>query len=169
MDRSRGPVCRGKNFGLRRVALGGITIKGDHVMSAVRVERTDDGGFRATNDRGATVTITASDSDEPFTPVELLLAALGGCEIVTVEPLTAQRGHRLVRLATTVAAEKVERNKLGTVTIDYDVGLPEGDDKAAEVFAAVAERVHERYCTVGRSLREGTPVEQVLPDLDHAR
>lgn len=138
-------------------------------MSAVRVERTDDGGFRATNDRGATVTITASDENEPFTPVELLLAALGGCEIVTVEPLTAQRGHRLVRLATTVAAEKVERNKLGTVTIDYDVKLPEGDDKAAEVFTAVAERVHERYCTVGRSLREGTPVEQVLPDFDRAR
>src|SRR4051794_28308445 len=133
-------------------------------MSAVRVERTDDGGFRATNDRGATVTITASDEDEPFTPVELLLAALGGCEIVTVEPLTAQRGHRLVTLATTVEAEKVERNKLGPVTIDYDVEFPDGDDKAAEVFAAVARRVHDRYCTVGRSLAEGTPVNQVLPD-----
>lgn len=137
-------------------------------MSAVRVERTDDGGFRATNDRGATVTISASDGDAAFTPVELLLAALGGCEIVTVEPLTAKRGHRLVKLANTVAAEKVERNKLGTVTIGYDVEFPAGDDKAAEVFASVAERVHERYCTVGRSLREGTPVEQVLPELDRA-
>jgi uncharacterized OsmC-like protein len=135
-------------------------------MAAVRVERTADGGFRATNDRGATVDITASDDKERFTPVELLLAALGGCEIVTVEPLTAQRGHRLVTLATTVQAEKVERNKLGPVTIDYDVELPEGDDKAADVFAAVAKRVHDRYCTVGRSLQEGTSVEQVLPDLD---
>jgi uncharacterized OsmC-like protein len=134
-------------------------------MPAVRVERTDDGGFRATNDRGATVTITASDDKGRFTPVELLLAALGGCEIVTVEPLTAQRGHRLVTLATTVEAEKVERNKLGPVTINYDVALPEGDDKAGEVFAAVAARVHDRYCTVGRSLEEGTPIEQVLPDL----
>jgi putative redox protein len=133
-------------------------------MSAVRVERTDDGGFRATNDRGATVTITESAGGEGFTPVELLLAALGGCEIVTVEPLTAQRGHRLVTLANTVRAEKVERNKLGPVTVAYDVELPEGDGKAAEVFAAVARRVHERYCTVGRSLAEGTPIEQVLPE-----
>jgi uncharacterized OsmC-like protein len=138
-------------------------------MSAVRVERTEDGGFRATNDRGATVTITASDEEGRFTPVELLLAALGGCEIVTVEPLTAQRGHRLVKLATSVTAEKVERNKLGPVTIDYDVELPAGDGEAAEVFTAVANRVHDRYCTVGRTLQEGTPVEQVLPDLDRAR
>lgn len=135
-------------------------------MPAVRVERTEDGGFLATNDRGATVAITASDEKGRFTPVELLLAALGGCEIVTVEPLTAQRGHRLVRLATTVEAEKVERNKLGPVTIAYDVELPEGDHEAAEVFAGVAKRVHDRYCTVGRSLEEGTPTRQVLPDPD---
>lgn len=132
-------------------------------MATVKVERTDD-GFQATNDRGARVAIGDSDTEGVFTPVELLLAALGGCEIVTVEPLTAKRGHRLVKLAATVQAEKVETSKLGTVTILYEVELPEGDEKAAEVFEAVAHRVHERYCTVGRALKEATPVEQVLPE-----
>jgi putative redox protein len=133
-------------------------------MASVRVERTD-GGFVARNGRGAEVAIGGSGEDGVFSPVELLLAALGGCEIVTVEPLTAKRGHRLVRLATTVEAEKIEPTRLGAVTVTYDVELPPGDDDAAKVFTEVAHRVHESHCTVGRALREVTPTEQVLPSL----
>ena len=84
-------------------------------MAEVRVERTED-GFQAVNGRGARVAIGDGDTEGAFTPVELLLAALGGCELVTVEPLTAQRGHRMARLAATVQAEKVETSKLGTIT-----------------------------------------------------
>jgi uncharacterized OsmC-like protein len=132
-------------------------------MASVRVERTDDGGFVARNDRGAQVAIGGSDEEGVFTPVELLLAALGGCEIVTVEPLTADRGHRLVRLATTVEAEKVAPTRLGKITVTYDVELPPGDEDGAKIFADVAHRVHDNHCTVGRALREVTPTEQVLP------
>jgi len=135
------------------------------IMASVRVERTDD-GFVARNDRGAQVAIGGSSDDGVFTPDELLLAALGGCELVTVAPLTAERGHRLVRLAATVQAEKVAPTRLGTITVTYDVELPEGDEAAAKVFPAVAHRVHENHCTVGRALREVTPSEQVLPDFD---
>ncbi|HEY3010421.1 MAG TPA: OsmC family protein [Micromonosporaceae bacterium] len=131
-------------------------------MATVNVVRTD-GAFEATNDRGARVAIGSSDQDGVFSPVELLLAALGGCEIVSVEPLTAKRGQRLVRLAIRVDAEKVAPTKLGPITTAYDVELPPGDEKAAEVFVAVARRVHERYCTVGRALREHTETIQVLP------
>ena len=136
-------------------------------MASVRVERTDEGGFIARNDRGAEVAIGGSGDDGVFSPVELLLAALGGCEIVTIEPLTADRGHRLVRLAATVQAEKLAPTRLGAITVTYDVELPPGDDKAAEVFAAVAHRVHDKHCTVGRALREVTPTEQILPDELH--
>ncbi|GII76566.1 osmotically inducible protein C [Sphaerisporangium rufum] len=129
----------------------------------MNVERTDD-GFVARNARGAEVKMGSGDEQGAFTPVELLLAAVGGCNIVTVEPLTAQRGHRLVRLAMTVAAEKVEPTLLGPVTVTYEVELPEGDPKADEVFRAVAHRVHERHCTVSRSLEKGTQVIVELPD-----
>jgi putative redox protein len=131
-------------------------------MAKVFVERTED-GFVGTNERGARVAIGGSKDDGVFSPVELLLVALGGCELVTVEPLTAKRGHRLVRLAIRVEAEKVEPTKLGPITGTYEIELPEGDSEAAEVFRAVAERVHERHCTVGRALREQTPTIQVLP------
>jgi putative redox protein len=132
-------------------------------MASVRVERTDDGGFIARNDRGAEVTIGGSGEDGVFTPVELLLAALGGCEIVTIEPLTTKRGHRLTKLAATVEAEKVAPTKIGPITATYDVEFPEGDEKAPKIFTEVAHRVHDNHCTVGRALREGTPSEQVLP------
>ncbi|MEV6153090.1 OsmC family protein [Nonomuraea sp. NPDC052129] len=130
-------------------------------MANVRVERTEDGGFRATNARGAEVQIGAGDEEGAFTPVELLLAAVGGCNIVTVEPLTAKRGQRLIRLSMTVESEKVEPNLLGPVTVTYDVEVP--SEQAEEVFRAVADRVHAKYCTVSRSLQEGTEVRLVIP------
>jgi uncharacterized OsmC-like protein len=128
-----------------------------HMTTRVTVERTDDGGYVARNVRGAEVRFTGNGGPE-FTPVELLLAALGGCNIVTVEPLTAQRGHRLTRLAATVEGEKERPARLVSVTMTYDVALPEGDNQAQAVFEKVAERVHERYCTVSQALRESVPV-----------
>ncbi|TDD82267.1 OsmC family peroxiredoxin [Actinomadura darangshiensis] len=130
-------------------------------MAEVRVERTGD-GFRAVNTRGAEVAVGDGETEGVFTPVELLLAALGGCELVTVEPLTAKRGHRMVRLAATVQADKIATSTLGTITLTYDVELPEGDDKAEDVLKAVAGRVHEKYCTVGSALREPMKVDQVV-------
>ncbi|GAA4369797.1 hypothetical protein GCM10023088_20440 [Actinomadura verrucosospora] len=130
-------------------------------MADVRVERTED-GFRAVNGRGAAVAIGDGDTEGAFTPVELLLAALGGCELVTVEPLTAKRGHRMARLAATVQADKVATSTLGTITVTYDVELPEGDGEAEDVLKAVAARVHEKYCTVGTALREPMKVDQVV-------
>src|SRR5215467_8054314 len=99
----------------------------------VTVERTDD-GFVARNPRGAEIRFGTGGEDADFTPVELLLAALGGCNIVTVEPLTAKRGHRLVRLAAAVESEKVKPNRLGPVTVAYDVQLPADVPDAAQVF-----------------------------------
>ena len=130
-------------------------------MAEVRVERTGD-GFRAVNGRGAEVAVGGPDAEGAFTPVELLLAALGGCELVTVEPLTAERGHRMARLAATVQADKVATSTLGTITVAYDVELPEGDDEAERVLKSVAARVHERYCTVGNALREPMKVDQAV-------
>lgn len=127
----------------------------------VTVQRTSD-GFVATNGRGAELSFGTGGDDTSFTPVELLLAALGGCNIVTVEPLTAKRGHRLVRLAATVDAEKIKPNQLGTITMTYDVELPPGDPDAAQVFRDVALRVHEKACTVSTALESVTAIDLKL-------
>ena len=58
----------------------------------VTVERIAPGRFLATNGRGASVvTVSAGGSD--FTPVELLLAALGGCTAMDVDALTSRRAE----------------------------------------------------------------------------
>jgi putative redox protein len=44
------------------------------------------------------------------------------------------------------------------------VELP--SEQAGEVLRAVAGRVHEKYCTVSRSLEEGTEVRLELPQPD---
>ncbi|NUR60566.1 MAG: OsmC family protein [Catenulispora sp.] len=134
-------------------------------MYEIKVERTEDGRYIATNERGATIELSGDGTGPHFSPVELLLVAVAGCNIVTTEPLTAQRGHRMAKLAAGATSEKIERNKLGPVTLSYSVELPEGDAEAEKVFRDVAERVEERHCTVSRSLREGTPVNLVLDDV----
>jgi putative redox protein len=128
----------------------------------VTVARTDD-GFVASNDRGAELVFGTGGDDASFTPVELLLVALAGCNIVTVEPLTAQRGHRLIRLAATVHAEKIKPNQLGLITMTYDIELPSGDPDAARVFHDVALRVHQKACTVSTALETVSEVELELP------
>ena len=133
------------------------------IMPKVNVVRTLDGDYVGSNERGARVAIGSSTEEGVFSPVELLLIALGGCELVTIEPLTAKRGHRLLKLEVTVTAEKVEPTKLGAITSTYEIELPEGDGKAAEVFESVARRVHEHHCTVGRALRDNTETLLVLP------
>ncbi|MBW8805561.1 MAG: osmotically inducible protein C [Catenulispora sp. 13_1_20CM_3_70_7] len=134
-------------------------------MYQISVERTEDGRYIATNERGARIEISGDGAGPHFSPVELLLVAVAGCNIVTTEPLTAQRGHRMPTLIASATSEKVERNKLGPVTLSYSVTLPAGDADAEKVFRDVAERVEERHCTVSRSLREGTPVNLVLDDV----
>jgi putative redox protein len=128
----------------------------------VTVERTET-GFQARNAAGVTIEFGVEGT---FSPVELMLAALGGCNIVTVEPLTAQRGHRLEKLAATLTAEKIKPNQIGPITFTYDVEMPPNDDAAAAVFHAVAERVHERMCTVSTALEQETEIRMVLPPLE---
>lgn len=128
----------------------------------VTVERRDD-GFVGRNDRGAEIAFGTGGDSPLFSPIELLLVALGGCNIVTVEPLTAKRGHRLLRLAATMEAEKTAPNRLSTITVTYDVELPPNDPDAARIFSEVAHRVHERSCTVSTSLIEPTAIDVRLP------
>lgn len=51
------------------------------------------GKFTVSNDRGARIGIGTGDAD--FTPVELLLAAIGGCTSIDVDILTSRRAVEL--------------------------------------------------------------------------
>jgi len=131
----------------------------------VTVERTDD-GFVARNPRGAEIKFGTGGEEPVVTPVELPARGTRRLQrrhtVEAAQPRSA--GHRLVRLAIEVTAEKSQDQPArGGDRDPYDIELPPGDDEALEVFRGVAHRVHERACTVSTALVTETPVELTLP------
>ncbi|MFJ8314207.1 MULTISPECIES: OsmC family protein [unclassified Streptomyces] len=77
-----------------------------HLLRSVTIERTGAGQFTATNVRGATVDFgTGSGAD--FTPVELFLAAIGGCTAADVDVATSRHAEPAT-FRVTVTGNKAE-------------------------------------------------------------
>jgi len=130
-------------------------------MASVTIHRTRRGDYTAVNGAGARVGF--GEGDDQFTPVELLLAALGGCTGMDVDYITSRRAEP-TDFEITVTAEKVkdaeDGNRLGDITVSFRLRFPDGDDGdlAREVLPAAVQRSHDRLCTVGRTVELPTPV-----------
>ena len=128
----------------------------------VTLERVDTGVYRATNPRGAELTF-GSLMEGGFTPVELLLAAIGGCSAVDVDLMTTRRAAP-ERFEVEIAAEKTVDDGGGNVLRDlqvtFRVTFPGGadGDKARDRLPAAVRNSHDRTCTVSRTIEAGTPV-----------
>jgi len=127
----------------------------------VTVERIANGRFRAINDRGGQITFGAGDGTD-FTPVELLLAAVGGCTAIDVDTLTSRRAEPEA-FKIVVEASKVrdaDGNHLTDIEVTYQVAFPPGGpgDEARAVLPDVVKKSHDRLCTVSRTVELGTPV-----------
>ncbi len=128
---------------------------------SVTLERLDTGVYRATNPRGGRVTF-GSHAGDGFTPVEMLLAAIGGCSAVDVDVVTGRRAEP-DRFEVQVEADKVrddDGNILQDIVMTYRVSFPEGadGDKARDMLPRAARTSHDRTCTVSRTVEAGTPV-----------
>jgi uncharacterized OsmC-like protein len=132
---------------------------------SVRLERTGPSRFRASNVRDATLEIGSGD-DATFTPVELLLAAMGACSGIDVDILTSRRAEP-VRFEIRVAASKVrdeDGNHLDDITVAFDADFPPGSggDAARTVLPDAVVMSHERLCTVTRTVMLATKVRSVV-------
>lgn len=128
---------------------------------SVTLERLDTGVYRATNARGGQVTF-GSRAGDGFTPVEMLLAAIGGCSAVDVDVVTGRRSepeHFEVQVEADSVRDDVG-NILRDVQMTYRVSFPEGPDgdRARDMLPRAAKASHERSCTVSRTIEAGTPV-----------
>jgi putative redox protein len=133
----------------------------DSVHRSVRLERVGNSRYIATNDRGGQMRIgTAQGTD--FTPVELLLAGIGGCTAIDVDILTSRRAEP-DSFEVTVEAEKVRDengNHLTGIVVTFRVRFPEGEqgDKARALLPDAVKKSHDRLCTVSRTVELGAPI-----------
>ena len=128
----------------------------------VSLSRTANSKYVVTNDRGGQITIGSGGDGTDFTPVELLLAAIGGCTAIDVDILTSRRAEPS-SFAIDVGAEKIRDaggNRLTDITVTFRVAFPsgEGGDKARALLPDAVRQSHERLCTVSRTVELGTPI-----------
>jgi putative redox protein len=136
-----------------------MTTESDH--RSVRLERIENSRYTASNVRGGEIRMgTGAGTD--FTPVELLLAAIGGCTAVDVDILTSRRAEP-DSFEIVIDAEKVRDqagNHLTDLVVTFRVRFPDGEagDKARALLPDAVKKSHDRLCTVSRTVEIGTPI-----------
>ena len=133
----------------------------DSDRRSVRLERIENSRYTAINERGGKITIGTSAGTD-FTPVELLLAAIGGCTAVDVDILTSRRAEP-DSFEIGVDADKVRDaagNHLTDLQVTFRIAFPAGEqgDKARELLPDAVRKSHDRLCTVSRTVELGTPI-----------
>ena len=131
----------------------------------VSIVRDAAGKYTVTNERGGTIPV-GTGSDGEFTPVELMLAAIGACTAVDVDILTSRRAEPTA-FTVEVGAEKIRDalgNRLTDITVTFHVSFPagEGGDAARELLPGAVRRSHDSLCTVSKTVELGTPVSSTV-------
>lgn len=132
-------------------------------LRSVEIERTGAGAYEVRNVRGGVIPMGAGDDDR-FTPVELLLASLGGCSGIDVD-LVASRRAEPVRFVVRVRGDKIRdaggENRMENLEIEFDLEFPDGPDgdRARSAVPRLIQQSHDRLCTVTRTVERGTPVK----------
>lgn len=128
----------------------------------VTLERTEPGVFVARNARGGELRV-AGDDGATFTPVELLLVAIGACTAADVDAVTRRRSEPEA-FDVQVDAHKTRDavgNLMRDIEVTFDVRFPAGEagDAARAALPRALQASHDRTCTVSRTVEAGTPVE----------
>ncbi|MET8135105.1 MULTISPECIES: OsmC family protein [unclassified Streptomyces] len=143
----------------------------DNNLRLVTVERTGTGHFTATNARGGTIafgTGSGTEGEDAFTPVELLLAAIGGCTAADVDVATGRHAEPS-RFTVTVTGNKIGDelgNRMTDLAVTFSVAFPDGEpgDRARAILPRAVKTSHDKLCTVSRTVEAGTPVTVTIAD-----
>ena len=133
-------------------------------VTSVTLTRRDLMAYTATNGRGASIEVGGEGN---FSPVELLLAAIGGCTAVDVDVMTSRRATPEV-FEVVASGRKVTEggNHMEDLQVTFRLRFPEGadGDKARERIQPAVTASHERDCTVSRTVELGTPIAFVVEE-----
>jgi uncharacterized OsmC-like protein len=132
-------------------------------LRQVHFERIDNSSYRVHNARGGRITVGSGGADTDFTPVELLLAAIGTCSAIDVDVVVSRRAEP-TEFRAVVRGDKVrdpeEGNRMENLAVEFTIRFPEGEDgdKAREALPRAVKMSHDRLCTVSRTVELGAPV-----------
>jgi putative redox protein len=131
----------------------------------VSIARVAAGEYTVTNERGGKIQV-GTGADGEFTPVELLLAAIGACTSIDVDVLTSRRAEP-AEFTVEVGAEKVHDTagkRLTDIAVTFHVSFPEGEggDAARALLPGAVRRSHDSLCTVGKTVELGTPITATI-------
>ena len=134
----------------------------DNTTRQVSIDRTANSHYAVTNERGGTISV-GNGSDDSFTPVELLLTAIGACTAIDVDILTSRRAEPdsfQVTVAGTKIRDDQHANRLTDIAVTFTLRFPDGadGDKARKLLPEALKISHERLCTVSRTVELGTPI-----------
>ncbi|AXE40238.1 OsmC family protein [Acidipropionibacterium virtanenii] len=128
----------------------------------VTVTRRSTGRYLATNARGGQIRF-GTGADEEFSPVELLLAAIGGCSSVDVDQVTSRRTDP-EQFDVTVTGQRIidadGASRLDPVGLDFAVHFPDTEEgrEAAGLVERLVKLSRDKTCTVSRTIESATPV-----------
>ena len=120
------------------------------------------GQYLVRNARGDSISV-GSDTEGSFTPVELLLAAIGCCTAIDVDVITSRRAEP-EQFTVTVTGHKIRDaasgNRMENLAVGFTIRFPAGEagDAARTVLPQAVRTSHDRACTVSRTVELGTPV-----------
>lgn len=131
------------------------------------IERLGTGRYAATNVRGGRIEFGTGD-DADFTPVELLLAALGGCTTIDADVATSRHAEP-VRFQVDARGDKIndeEGSRMENLAVTFHVEFPAGPegDRARSILPRAVRLSHDRLCTVSRTIERGTPVSSTIAE-----
>jgi uncharacterized OsmC-like protein len=143
---------------------------GDETLRQVRFERTTNSKYLVHNVRGGTMTVgSGGPEDTDFTPVELLLVAIGACSAIDVDIVVSRRAEP-TEFHAVVRGDKIrdpqEGNRMENLAVEFTIRFPEGEagDKAREALPRAVKMSHDRLCTVSRTVELGSPVTTTVND-----
>ncbi|MFI7064243.1 OsmC family protein [Kribbella sp. NPDC050124] len=138
-------------------------------LRQVHFERLANSSYEVRNARGGTIRVGSGGEDTDFTPIELLLAAIGTCTAIDVDIVVSRRSEP-TEFKAVVRGDKVrdpeEGNRMENLAVELTIGFPEGEDgdKAREALPRAVKMSHDRLCTVSRTVELGTPVTTTVDE-----
>jgi putative redox protein len=138
----------------------------DDTVRSVDIERTSIGRYVVRNARGGSITMGTGEEGS-FTPVELLLAAIGGCTAIDVDLITSRRAEAsefIVKVTGDKIRDEAGGNRMDNLRVEFTVTFPDGaaGDAARQALPRSVQMSHDRLCTVSRTVELGTPVSTAI-------